>query len=72
MLEIHEFVRRQAFRVFCEAVTIKPVARFPVISYWRFMGGSGRIRIISGRLGQSVQHMQIVQARINTGDCASC
>ena len=48
------------------------VARFPVISYWRFMGGSDRIRIIAGHLGQAVPNMQIVQSRINTGDCAYC
>ena len=29
------------------------------------MGGLGRIRIIPGHLGRSVQHMQIVQSRIN-------
>jgi hypothetical protein len=40
--------------------------------YGRFMGGSGRNRSNSGRLGQYVQHMQIVQSRINTGYFASC
>ena len=37
--------------------------------YGRFMGGSDRNRSNSGRLGQFVQHMQIAQGRINTGDC---
>jgi hypothetical protein len=40
--------------------------------YGRFMGGSGRNTSNSGRLGQSVQFMHVVQRRINTGDCASC
>ena len=40
--------------------------------YGRFMGGSDRNRCNSGRLGQSVQHMQIAQSRINTGYFASC
>ena len=40
--------------------------------YGRFMGGSDRNRFNSGRLGQSVQHMQIAQSRINTGYFASC
>ena len=39
--------------------------------YGRFMGGSDRNRSNSGRFGQSMQFMQIVQRRINTGDCAS-
>src|SRR5450631_358510 len=39
--------------------------------YGRFMGGSGRNRSNSGRLGQCVQHMQTVQSRINTGDFVS-
>ena len=39
--------------------------------YGRFMGGSDRNRSNSGRLGQCVQHMQIAQIRINTGDFAS-
>ena len=43
-----------------------------MISYWRFMGGSDRIRIISGHLRQSVQHMHIVQSRINTGGSVYC
>ena len=66
------FVRAPALSRFLRSCYDKPVARFPVISYWRFMGGSDRIRIISGHLGQSVQHMQIVQSRINTADFASC
>ena len=65
------FVRATALSRFLRSCYDKPVARFPVISYWRFMGGSDRIRIISGHLGQSVQHMQIVQSRINTADFAS-
>ena len=65
-------VRAPALSRFLRSCYDKPVARFPVISYWRFMGGSDRIRIISGHLGQSVQHMQIVQRRINTADFASC
>src|SRR6266851_8020095 len=40
--------------------------------YGRFMGGSDRNRSNSGRRGQFVQHMQIAQIRINTGDSASC
>jgi len=40
--------------------------------YGRFMGDSGRNRSNAGRLGQYVQHMQIVQSRINTGCFASC
>ena len=39
--------------------------------YGRFMGGSDRNTSNSGRFGQSVQFMQMVQGRINTGDCAS-
>ena len=70
--QFSEFVRATALSRFLRSCYDKPVARFPVISYWRFMGGSDRIRIISGHLGQSVQHMQIVQSRINTADFASC
>jgi hypothetical protein len=40
--------------------------------YGRFMGGSDRNMSNSGRLGQSVQFMQTVQRRINTGYFASC
>jgi hypothetical protein len=47
------------------------VARFPVVSYWRFMDGSDRNTNNSGRSGQTVRGMQFVQSRINTGDCAS-
>ena len=39
--------------------------------YGRFMGGSDRNTSTSGRVGQPVQFMQIVQSRINTGDFAS-
>ena len=39
--------------------------------YGRFMGGSDRNRSNSGQSGQCVQHMQIVQSRINIGDFAS-
>ena len=39
--------------------------------YGRFMGGSDRNTSNSGRLGQSVQFMQMVQIRINTGYFAS-
>jgi len=40
--------------------------------YGRFMGGSDKNTSNSGRFGQSVQFMQIVQCRINTSDFASC
>jgi hypothetical protein len=39
--------------------------------YGRFMGGSDRNTSNSGRSAQSVQDMQSVQHRINTGDCVS-
>lgn len=39
--------------------------------YGRFMGGSDRNTSNSGRFGQSVQFMQMVQSRINTGYFAS-
>jgi len=39
--------------------------------YGRFMGGSDRNTSNSGRSAQSVHGMQIVQRRINTGDCTS-
>lgn len=39
--------------------------------YGRFMGGSDRNTSNSGRFGQSVQFMQFVQSRINTGYFAS-
>jgi hypothetical protein len=39
--------------------------------YGRFMGGSDRNTSNSGRFGQSVQNMHIVQSRINTGYFAS-
>ena len=39
--------------------------------YGRFMGGSDRITSNSGRFGQSMQFMQSVQSRINTGYFAS-
>jgi hypothetical protein len=47
------------------------VARFPVVSYWRFMGGSDRNTSNSGRSAQTVHDMQFVQHRINTGYFAS-
>jgi hypothetical protein len=37
----------------------------------RFVGGSARNRAHLGNPGQPVHGMQIVQSRINTGDCAS-
>ncbi len=37
----------------------------------RFVGGSARNRAVLGNPGQPVHGMQIVQSRINTGDCAS-
>ena len=37
----------------------------------RFGGGSARNRALLGRSCNSVQHMQMVQGRINTSDCAS-
>lgn len=37
----------------------------------RFVGGSARNRALLGNRGQLVHDMQIVQSRINTGDCAS-
>jgi len=37
----------------------------------RFVGGSARNRAVLGNPGQPVHDMQIVQSRINTGDCAS-
>lgn len=37
----------------------------------RFGGGSDRNRALLGNPVQPVQFMQIVQCRINTGDCAS-
>jgi hypothetical protein len=37
----------------------------------RFGGGSDRNRALLGNLEQPVHDMQIVQGRINTGDCAS-
>ncbi len=40
--------------------------------YGRFMGGSDRNTGNSGRFGQSVQNMHIVQSRMNTGYFASC
>ena len=40
--------------------------------YGRFMGGSDRNTGNSGRFGQSGHFMQMVQSRINTGDCVSC
>jgi hypothetical protein len=39
--------------------------------YGRFMGGSDRNTSNSGRVGQSVQFMQMAQSRINTGYFAS-
>jgi hypothetical protein len=35
--------------------------------YGRFMGGSDRNTSNSGRFGQTVQFMQMMQSRINTG-----
>ena len=40
--------------------------------YGRFMGGLDRNMSNSGRLRQSVQFMQFVQRRMNTGYFASC
>ena len=40
--------------------------------YGRFMGGSDRNTSNSGRFGQSVQFMHIVQSRISTGYFATC
>jgi hypothetical protein len=37
----------------------------------RFGGGSDRNRALIGNEGSSMHGMQIVQSRINTGDCAS-
>lgn len=37
----------------------------------RFVGGSARNRAVLGNPGQPVHGMQLVQSRINTGDCAS-
>jgi hypothetical protein len=37
----------------------------------RFVGGSARNRAVLGKPGQPVHGMQIVQSRINIGDCAS-
>ncbi len=37
----------------------------------RFVGGSARNGALLGDPGQPVRDMQIVQSRINTGDCAS-
>ena len=37
----------------------------------RFGGGSDRDRAPLGNKGYSVHGMQLVQSRINTGDCAS-
>ena len=37
----------------------------------RFVGGSARKRAVLVNPGQPVHGMQIVQSRINTGDCAS-
>jgi len=37
----------------------------------RFMGGSDRNTSNSGRFGRSMQYMQFVQSRINTGYFAS-
>ena len=39
--------------------------------WWRFGGGSDRNRASLGSQGNSMHSMQIVQCRINTGDCAS-
>ena len=39
--------------------------------YWRFISGFCPIRSNPGRLGQTMQYMQIVQSRINTGYFAS-
>jgi hypothetical protein len=41
------------------------------IIYWRFIGGFCPMGDNLGRSGQSRHFMQIVQDRINTGDCAS-
>jgi hypothetical protein len=47
----------QAFRVFREAVTMNLVARFHVVSYWRFMGGSDKNTSNSGHSAQPVHDM---------------
>jgi len=39
--------------------------------WWRFGGGSDRNRALLGSQSNSMHSMQIVQSRINTGDCAS-
>jgi hypothetical protein len=39
--------------------------------WWRFGGGSDRNRALLGQSCNSMHDMQIVQSRINTGDCAS-
>ncbi len=41
------------------------------ISYWRFISGFGPMGSSLGRPEQIGHYMQIVQSRINTGDCAS-
>ena len=38
--------------------------------WWRFGGGSDRNRALLCNAGSSMHGMQIVQSRINTGDCA--
>src|SRR6267154_4150645 len=40
-------------------------------NYWLFISGFCPIRSNPGRSGQTVHYMQIVQSRINIGDCAS-
>ncbi len=37
----------------------------------RFGGGSDRNRALLGNRGNSMHDMQLVQSRINTGDCVS-
>lgn len=39
--------------------------------YWRFISGLSPIGSSLGHAKQTVQFMQFVQSRINTGDCAS-
>ncbi len=67
---------------FCEVhlplFSLRPVTRVALSNaavrfeiYWRFISGSCPIRSNQGRSGQIVQHMQIAQSRINTGDFAS-
>ena len=53
------------------SVLIEAVGSSASKVYGRFMGGSDRNTSNSGRFGQSVQFMQMVQGRIDTGHFAS-